>query len=101
MASKLQRKLIREIRIRGLYKHAVWVYFKNQELAHRQDMMVNCQKLLSDSDRKMAMLLSFYDSFGFANMRYIEWCVGIGEKLLFNYPCRGKVRAKDIIITQR
>lgn len=101
MASKLQRKLIREMRIRGLYKHAVWVYFKNQELEHRQDMMVNYQKLLPDSDRKMAVLLSFCDSFGFAYMRYTAWYGGVGEKLLFNYPCRGKVRAKDIIVTQK
>ena len=73
MASKLKRKLIREMRIRGLYKHAVWVYFKNQELEHREEVMVNYQKLLSDSARKMAVLLSFCDSFGFAYMRYMYW----------------------------
>lgn len=100
MASKLQRKLIRERRIRSLYARAVWIYYKEKESAYREEMKANYQKLPNIS-RELAVDLSFCDSFGFAHMRYMAWYGGFGEKLLFHYPWRRKVRAKDIIVTPK
>ena len=100
MASKLQRKLIRERRIRGLYAHAVWMYYKERELAYREEIKAYYQKLPNIS-RELAVNLSFCYCFGFAHTLYIAWYGGVGERLLFHYPWRGKVRAKDIIVTTK
>lgn len=109
MSSKKYRKALRLKRIHAHYPQAVRIYYNQEEERLYQRELNYITNDMSATEIFMRTNATFSRYYGYAYNKWIDWCMGMGERLYFVLTSRsfgkwergGKIRIKDIHIIRR